>query len=236
MISYNFRFSMKSLNLAILFWLIVFCLLFSCKQSKKDIPVPVNWSSDDPLLIPFRTRLQKYQRANLIRNSSFESGKELISDSTGTTFRIDGWKKVGNNIEWVNVMTDSVYNADEAVDSLHAIKIRRSGIDETDERGEGIISDFIRVIPGNYSLTYYIKLENVCSGKERLGTKLYDAINVRVYYYDKNKIQVSSKLYLPHNDIYIDNSFKGLSFSNYWQIENFNWARVIGKTMRTGPQ
>jgi hypothetical protein len=230
MISFNFRFSMKTLNLVILFWLIIFCLLFSCKQSKKDIPVTVSWSTNEPLSIPFRIRIQKYQHANLIRNSSFESGKELIIDTAGTTFRIDGWKKVGNSVEWVNVMIDSLYKADEAIDSLHSIKIHRTGIDETDERGEGIISDFIKVIPGNYSLSYYIKLENVCSSKERLGTKLYDAINIIIYYYDKNKIPISSKLYLPHKDMYIDNSFKGLSFSNYWQIEKFDWARVTGKS------
>jgi len=230
MISYNFRFSMKTLNLVILFWGIFFCLLFSCKQPKKDIPVTVSWLSNEPLSIPFRIRLQKYQRANLIRNSSFESGRELIIDTTGTTFRIDGWKKVGNNVEWVNVMIDSLYKADEAIDSLHSIKIHRTSIDETDERGEGIISDFIKVIPGNYSLSFCIKLENVCSNKERLGTKLYDAINIIIYYYDKNKIPVSSKLYLPHKDIYINNSFKGLSFSNYWQIEKFDWARVTGKS------
>jgi hypothetical protein len=192
--------------------------------------VTISWSSNDPLSIPFRIRLQKYQRANLIRNSSFESGKTLIIDTTGATFRIDQWMKVGNNVEWVNVLADSLYAADEAVDSLHAVKIHRTSIDETDERGEGIISDFIKVIPGNYSLSYYIKLENVCSNKERLGTKLYDAINIIVYYYDKNKIPVSSKLYLPHKDIYINNSFKGLSFSNYWQIEKFDWARVTGKS------
>lgn len=230
MISYNFRFSMKTLNLVILFWGIILCLLFSCKQPKKEIPIPVSWSGNEPLSIPFRIRLQKYHRANLIRNSSFESGRELIIDTTGATFRIDGWKKVGNNVEWVNVMIDSLYKADEAIDSLHSIKIQRTSIDETDESGEGIISDFIKVIPGNYSLSFYIKLENVCSSKERLGTKLYDAINIIIYYYDKNKIPVSSKLYLPHKDIYINNSFKGLSFSNYWQIEKFDWARVTGKS------
>ena len=101
MISYNFRFSMKTLNLVILFWGIILCLLFSCKQPKKEIPVSVNWSGNEPLSIPFRIRLQKYHRANLIRNSSFESGRELIIDTTGATFRIDGWKKVGNNVEWV---------------------------------------------------------------------------------------------------------------------------------------
>lgn len=230
MISFNFRFSMKTLNLIILFWVFILCLLFSCKRPKKDIPVPVSWSSNDPLSIPFRIRLQKFQRANLIENSSFETGKTFVVDTTGTTFRIDGWQKVGNNVEWVNVVLDTIFNADVAVDSLHSIKIHRVSIDETDEVGEGIISDYIRVIPGNYSLSCYIKLENICSSKERLGTKLYDAVNIIVYYYDKNKIPVSSRLYLPQKDIYINNSFKGFSFSNYWQIDKFNWAKVTGKS------
>ncbi len=230
MISYNFRFGMKNLNLAILSCVIFFCLLYSCKRPTKENPATVSWSSNDLLSIPFRIRQQKYHRANLIRNSSFESGKELIVDSTGTTFRIDGWRKVGNNVEWVNILLDTLYKTDEAADSLRSVKIHRKSIDETDERGEGIISDFIRVIPGNYSLSYHIKLENVCSTTERLGTKLHDAVSIIVYYYDKNKIPVSSKLYIPHKDIYINNSFKGLSFSNFWQIEKFGWTRVTGKS------
>ena len=139
MISYNFRFSMKTLNLIILFWVFILCLLFSCKRPKKDIPVPVSWSSNDPLSIPFRIRLQKFQRANLIENSSFETGKTFVVDTTGTTFRIDGWQKVGDNVEWVNVVLDTIFNADEAVDSLHSIKIHRVSIDETDEVVDGII-------------------------------------------------------------------------------------------------
>ncbi|UCH13838.1 MAG: beta-N-acetylglucosaminidase domain-containing protein [Bacteroidales bacterium] len=220
---------MKSLNLIII-WLVAFGFLLSCKQPKKDIPVPVSWSSNDPLTIPFRIRLQKFQRANLIENSSFELGKTFVVDTAGSTFRVDGWQKVGDNVEWVNIVLDTIYNANEAVDSLHSIKIHRSSIDETDEEGEGIISDYIRVIPGNYSLSFYIKLEDICSSKERLGTRLHDAVNIIVYYYDKNKIPVSSRLYLPQKDIYINNSFKGFSFSNYWHIDKFGWARVYGKS------
>ncbi len=230
MISFNFRLSMKSLNLIIIFLVFAFCMLLSCKQPKKEIPVPVSWSSNDPLSIPFRIRLQKFQRANLIENNSFESGKTFIVDTAGTTFRIDGWQKVGQNVEWVNIVLDTIYNANEAVDSLHSIKIHRSSIDETDKQGEGIISDYIRVIPGNYSLSFYIRLEDICSSKQRLGTRLYDAVNIIIYYYDKNKIPVSSRLYLPQKDIYINNSFKGFAFSNYWHIDKFDWARVYGKS------
>jgi hypothetical protein len=221
---------MRTLNLIILLVALLCCCLSSCKESGKNAPAAVSWSSNDPLSIPLRIRLQKFQRANLVRNSSFESGKALIVDTTGTTFRIDGWQKVGDNIEWVNIEFDSIYNADEAADSLHSVKIHRVYIDETDDKGEGIISDFIKVIPGNYSLSYYIRLEDVCSNKERLGTRLYDAVNIRVYYYDKNKIAISSRLYLPQNDIYINNTFKGISFSNYWRVDKFDWSKVKGKS------
>jgi hypothetical protein len=221
---------MKYLNLTILASALLCFSLFSCRESVKNVPAAVYWSSSDPLSIPLRIRLQKYQRANLVRNASFESGKALIVDTTGTTFRIDGWQKVGDNIEWVNIEFDSIYNADEAADSLHSIKIKRIYTDETDDRGEGVISDFIKVIPGNYSLSCYLRLEDVCSNRERLGTKLYDAVNIRLYFYDKNKIAVSSRLYLPANDIYINNSFKGISFSNFWQIDRFDWGRIKGKS------
>jgi hypothetical protein len=221
---------MKYLNLPILTAALLCFGLFSCRESGKNVPAAVSWSSSDPVSIPLRIRLQKYQRSNLVRNASFESGKALIVDTTGTTFRIEGWQKVGNNIEWVNTEFDSIYSADEAADSLHSIKIKRIYTDETDDRGEGVISDFIKVIPGNYSLSCYLRLEDVCSNRERLGTKLYDAVNIRLYFYDKNKIAVSSRLYLPANDIYIDNSFKGISFSNFWQIDRFDWGRIKGKS------
>ncbi len=229
-IGYNFKYGMKTLKLARLFGLLSLILLFSCKEPKKISPAPISWYSDDPVSIPFRTRLQKFERTNLVDNNSFESGKIFVVDTAEATFRIDGWQKVGNNVHWVNIEQDSIYSPDEAVDSIHSIKINREKADETDNDGEGIISDFIKVIPGNYSLSFYVRLDNVCSNKGRLGTKLYDAINIRVYFFDKNKIPVSSRLYLPHKEIYIDNSFKGSSFSNFWQIEKFGWNKVIGKS------
>ncbi len=221
---------MKNLNLALLFGLMPLFLFISCKEPKKISPAPTNWYSEDPVSIPFRTRLQKFERENLVANNSFESGKNFVVDTTETTFRIDGWQKVGDNVEWVNIEMDSLYGPDEAIDSIHAIKIMREKADEIDNEGEGIMSDFIKVIPGNYSFSFYIKLDNVCPNAGRLGTKLYDAVNIRIYFYDKNKIPVSPGLYIPHKEIYIDNSFKGLSFSNFWQIDKFGWNKVIGKS------
>ena len=221
---------MKTLNQVLTLGLLFSVIFFSCKKPKKITTPPISWYSEDPVSIPFRTRLQKFERGNLINNNSFESGKTFIVDTADATFRIDGWQKAGNNVEWVNVEQDSIYNPDEAIDSIHSIKIHREKADETDNEGEGIISDFIKVIPGNYSLSYFIKLKNICPNKGRLGTKLYDAINIKLYYYDKNKIPISSELYLPHKDINIDNSFKGFSFSNFWKIDEFGWEKVIGKS------
>lgn len=221
---------MKTRNLGKLSGLLILVVLYSCKEPKKISPAPISWYSDDPVSIPFRTRFQKFERTNLVDNNSFESGKTFVVDTAEATFRIDGWQKVGNNVQWVNIERDSIYSPDEAIDSIHSIKICRDKADETDNEGEGIITDFIKVIPGNYSLSFYIRLEDICANKGRLGTKLFDAVNIRMYFYDRNKIQISPGLFIPQKEIFIDNSFKGISFSNFWQIEKFGWDKVMGKS------
>jgi hypothetical protein len=200
--------------------------------SKKPVPAQttINWVSQDPLSIPYRIRLQKFEKGNLVRNSSFESGKNLIVDSTGVTYRIDGWQKIGNQVFWVNVELDSIYDIDEASDSIRAVKIHRTVANETDDPGEGIMSDFIKVIPGNYDLSFHIRLNNVSPNRGRLGTRIFDAINIRLLFYDKNKIEITSKAYDPCRKIYIDNSFKGYAFSNFYEIDDLPWSEVIGKS------
>ena len=130
----------------------------------------------------------------------------------------------------VDTELDSIYSNDEAFSGKHAIKISRLMANETDKLGEGIESDFIRVIPGNYQFTLFIKLLNISGNRERLGTKIFDAVNIRFLYFDKNKIQIEGKHFYPQQGIYIDNSFKGYSFSNYWKIDSVDWIKVIGKS------
>lgn len=230
-IKLNFKFSMKHLMLykplLILFGLI---LLMNCNEKPKPAQTNINWVSEDPLSIPFRAREQKFEKGNLVWNNSFEAGRNLIVDSTGVTYRIDGWQKIGDNVEWVNIDADSIYSAHEAYDSSRAVKIYRRSADETDDRGEGVMSDFIRVIPGNYELTYYIRLSNIKPNRGRLGTRIFDAINIRLYFFDKNKIPIEAKIYDPYRNVFIDNSFKGFAFSNFIEIKELPWTKVIGKS------
>ncbi len=203
----------------------------TCTKRPNTTQTPVSWLSDDPLTIPYRLRQQKLEKGNLVWNSSFESGRNLIIDSTGVTYRLDGWQKIGEHVYWVNINADSVFSADEAIDSLRAIKIHRNYANETDDPGEGVLSDYIRVIPGNYQLTFKIRLENIRPNRSRLGTRIYDAVNIRLTFYDKNKIEISSKKYDPSKNILIDNSFKSYSFSNYFAIPSLAWCKVIGKSV-----
>lgn len=205
-----------------------FVLLSACK--KKD-PVAINqslWTSSDPLIIPYAQRINMYNSGNLVFNHSFENGKNYFQDGNLISFNIDGWKNLGSDeIEWVNTDYD-YYDEDESYHKNHAVKICRLTTDETEELGVGVLSDFIRVIPGNYELSYHIRLENICSGKERLGRKLYDAVNLRLLYFDKNKLEIGSSSFNPDTDSEMDHGYKSLSFSNYYSIHELQWVKVRG--------
>ena len=92
------------------------------------------------------------------------------------------------------------------------------------------MSEFIKVIPGNYSLSMYLKLDSVWPVKSRLGIKMYDAVNIRLLYYDRNKMPVSSESDFHQISQNIDISFKSLSFANYNNIMSFGWGKVLGKS------
>ena len=130
--------------------------------------------------------------------------------------------------KWVNTNLQH-YQPDEANDGIHAIKISRKRANETDE-GEGILSDFIPVIAGTYDFYYDVKLKNISPNKGREGTKLYDAVDVSVYFYDKDKQKMDGYIYYPYKKVLYNNTFKGYTFSNYWHIDNFGWGRVNART------
>jgi hypothetical protein len=201
-----------------------------CNNQNRNEDQRLSWSTEAPLSIPYRIRIQRFEKGNLIRNSSFETGRIFELDSTRTSFIIDGWQQVGNHIEWVDIRNNNVYKPDEARSGNRAIKIVRRQAYETDEQGEGILSDYIKVIPGNYAFSFYTRLENIQPLKARLGTKIFDAVDIRVLFYNKSKILISSKKRFPQLDQYLDNSFKSLSFANYNNIPSFNWGKIIGKT------
>ena len=185
------------------------------------------WSSSRPLSIPYNIRQAQFERGNLVTNSSFEDGRVITNDS-GNNFKLKGWEKVGTNVSWV-ILSNGRNVAKEVNSGKHAVKIERASADESDQ-AEGLISDYIPVIPGNYYFTYHIQLKNIASNKHRLGVKLYDAVTVKAMYFDKDKQPIEPEYLNPVSKVLIDNSDKGYSFSNYWAIEYFPWAEVRGRS------
>lgn len=117
----------------------------SCKK-KEQTRFQTSWSSKDPIAIPFNTRLNQQMLGNLVLNSSFESGKLFYEEKDIKTFAIDGWSVVGNHVEWVDKQNIE-YKFYEVADGNHAVKVHRENADETEKLGEGIVSDYIKVIP-----------------------------------------------------------------------------------------
>jgi hypothetical protein len=185
------------------------------------------WSSSSPLTIPYKTRLEQFEKDNLVTNPSFEDGHVLAGDP-GNSFILKGWEKVGRNVKWVR--QNSWPNAIEEVNhGRHAVKIIRKKADEMDA-AEGIISDFIPVIPGNYYFSYKVKFKDIASSKYRLGVRLYDAVVIKVLFFDEHKEMIDPGYMNPVSRTLIDNSDKGYSFTNYWRIDDFTWGSVRGRS------
>ncbi len=210
--------------------LIVFIgvLISGCKKDDQS-RLQTSWSAKDPIAIPFNNRDHEKILGNIAPNPSFETGKIYYQENGIKTFDINGWKKTGNNIEWIN---STINNTDqgEIFEGIHSVKITREIADETEPIGTGILSDFIKVIPGNYSLKLYLKLENAIPNQMRIGTKMYDAVNIRLKYFDKSKLEIDMTDYNAFNKVNIDNSFKAYSISNFWDIKEFGWGEIHGKT------
>ena len=132
-----------------------------------------SWSGIEPLQIPYDIRLNQFEKNNLVANPSFEAGRE-IEATTGDSSRIKGWQTVGRNVSWVD-RESADFSAEEVNSGRHAVKIVRKKANELDE-AEGVISDYIAVIPGNYYFSYQVKLQNVASNRYRLGVRLFDAV------------------------------------------------------------
>ena len=209
-------------KLSLLCLIIILLLSPGCRKKPSATHNQALWTSEDPFTIPLRQRLNKFEKGNLVYNPSFESGKYFFEKTDNRGYIIDGWKETGRQVHWVSE-TDST-------GVRHYIEINRDNADVTDETGEGITSDFIKVIPGNYSLHYKIKLKNIVNPSSRLGTRRYDAIDIRIYYYDRNKLRIDDRKYLPFIKTKVDQSFKGYPFSAYWVIDSLDWTEVRGRT------
>jgi hypothetical protein len=198
-------------------------MLFSlnrCVEDDSSLPPTTGWSSLDPTAIPIRHRLVQANRGNLVKNPSFEQGRIINIDSNTVSNNIASWKWVGTHVDWVS----------DAHTGAYAIKIQRENADETMSQGEGIISDFIRIIPGNYAFTFWIRLRDIHSYQERRGTRIDDAIDIRLLYYDKNRLLISGKTFNAQRNANIDQSFKALPFAGFWHIDSLGWSHVMGRT------
>ncbi len=202
---------------------IIIVMLFSfnsCVEDDSNLPSTAGWSSLDPASIPLRQRMIQLNRGNLVKNPSFELGRIINIDSNTVSNNITGWTWIGSNVDWLA----------EVHSGLYAVKIQRKSADETMDQGEGVISDFIRIIPGNYEFTFWIRLQDIHSYQERRGTRIDDAIDIRVLFYDKNRLLISGKTYDSRRNADIDQSFKALPFAGFWNIDSLDWSQVRGRT------
>ena len=184
-------------------------------------------TGSDPARIPYKKRLQQYEQGNLVVNASFEDGWRTAADTKGA-FTLKGWEKVGWNVAWIDAESGAEA-AQEVSTGSHAVKIERKKAGELDDP-EGIFSDYISVIPGNYYFTYKVKLNQITSHKYRLGVRLEDAVVIKVLFFDGHKQPIDPGGMNPVSQTLIDSSDKGYSFANYWSVDDFPWSKVRGRT------
>ena len=208
-----------------LFMMMLALLWTSCAKEDKATINKAAWSSRDPLNIPLNRRMSELEAGNMVLNPSFERGR-FFNDQFNT-FELPGWTEIGNATVWVDTRKEG-HHASEVNSGNHAIKISREVSDEVVQQGAGMLSDFIKVIPGNYRLHYSLRVKGLSPYAGRLGSRLQDALNVRIYYYDKNKIRIGGAAKDPVNGIRFDNEFKALPFSGYWKIDSLGWMRTRG--------
>ena len=214
------------------FWpifLVCLTLLSGCSAVDRRLKKvgPAAWSGSNPSSIPYEKRLQQYNQGNLVPNPSFEEGR-VVAGNPMETFMLKGWQQVGRDVGWINQQADADA-AQEVGSGRHAVEIVRKIAGELDE-AEGIISDYIAVIPGNYYFTYKVRLNHIASHKYRLGVRLQDAIVIKVLFFDGHKQPIDPGEMNPVSQTLIDSSDKGYSFSNYWAVDDFPWSTVRGRT------
>ena len=217
------------INAGIPVFLLLLLSLNACRDDDAALLNQSLWTSANSLQIPYHIRQNTLKQGNLLMNSSFESGRLFYENGKVRSFNLDGWKRIGNHVEWVNTQMKS-YAGNEAFEGIHAIKVHRNLAHETEQSGDGIESNFIKVIPGKYELRMMLRLEDILPNKNRLGTKIFDAVSIELHYFDKNKLPVEGKMYNPKTGKYIDNSFKALSLANFWEIEEMPWSEIIGQS------
>lgn len=192
------------------------------------------FSGINPLSNSLKMRNLYYNRGNLVPNSSFEIAQILKNDSLITNFKLANWTVIGNNVQLTDLKKCNLYNSGDVFQGNHSIKIVRKfkGVKEINNTSDGILSDYIEVIPGNYDFYFDIRLEKIIPTTylDRFQTRIGKNIDVHLEFYDKNKKQLDPGMYFEYIGKELDNSFKGFAFSNYFLIDKFAWARVHGES------
>ena len=208
---------------------LVLLLMNACLPKEQSIEQRNIFTALETQSVPLKIRENQYSKGNIVVNESFEEGKYLLEKTDDPMANIKGWTRSGSNVEWVD-LKDGLFPENEVYEGIHSVKISRIKADETDELGDGIESDFIKVLPGNYDFTYHIRLENILPQAERLGTRIHDAVNIRLFFYDKNKVRIEAKQYYPYKEIFLDSGFKGYSFSNFKNIDSLGWGKIRARS------
>ncbi len=209
-------------KLCIYFTLAITILFLSqCVEEDSTTPSGLGWTGADPTSIPLRQRMLQAERGNLVKNPSFEQGRIINVDSNTVSHNIIGWKEMGENVNWIRT---------EIRSGSYSIKIKRSPGSEALNQEDGIVSDFIRVIPGNYKFSFWIKLKDIKPRQVRRGRRRDGSIDVRILFYDKNRLLISGNTYDHSEHAIIDRSCKSLPFNDFWKIDSLDWTSVNGRT------
>lgn len=214
------------------FLFIIFLSLTLC--SSEYSAAQTYYSGINPLSNSLKIRNLYYYKGNLVPNSSFEKAEILKNDSLILNFKLANWKVIGNNVQLTDVKRSNLYDSGDVFQGKHSIKIVRKfkDVKEINNAPDGILSDYIEVIPANYDFYFDIRLEKIIPTTylDRFQTRIGKNIDIHLKFYDKNKKEIDPGMYFEYIGKELDNSFKGFAFSNYFLIDKFDWAGVRGET------
>lgn len=213
-------------------WIVLVLFVFlmnACLPKERAIEPRNVFTALKTQSIPLKIRENQFSKGNLVINGSFEEGKYLLEKTDDPMANIKGWTRSASNVEWTDPES-GLFHENEVYEGMHSVKITRIKANETDEPGDGVESDFIKVLQGNYDFTYYIRLKDILPQAERIGTRIHDAINIRLYFYDKHKVRIDGKQFYPYKEILLDSEFKGYSFSNFRDIDSLGWGKIQART------
>ena len=173
-----------------------------------------------------------YRKGNLVLNPSFEQVRIQKNDSAIKNFDLLNWKVIGRNVQLTDISRSG--NDSGATKGIHAIKIVRTKEDvkEIDNESDGVLSDYINVIPGNYDFDLDIRLDKIIPTPypDRFHNRIDKGIDIHLEFFDENKKRINPGYYFEYLNKKVDNSFKGFAFSNFFYIDKFGWGRVKART------